>query len=367
MNSQIQGTIDRLVADGTEVGVQVAVVADGRFVVDAVGGSADPELGAPVLPETLFFAASTAKGIASAVVHVLVERGLLTYDLRLVDVWPEFAPHGKESVTLEHVLTHSAGLPAPPYRTTVEDLCDWDGMCRALAAAEPWWPPGSRFGYHALTFGYLVGETVRRATDRTLSTWLRELVSGPLGVADGVHFGVPAALLPRVARQLPPVTPQPGPPEPGTPEDRALPPGVRLDADMVNRHDLLTADIPSIGTMNARSAALVYAALMGQLPDHVLVSPDRLTEMTAVRIEGPDQVMGVDSAWSFGFSPNRPGDVVTRAGSTFGMLGMNGSAAWADVDSGVAVAVMRNRFDPLGLTLLHEVDQVVADAFPPRR
>jgi CubicO group peptidase (beta-lactamase class C family) len=179
--ARVQAMIDRRVASGDEVGVQVAVVEHGRVVVDAVSGSADPGRGRAVAPDTLFWAASTAKGVASAVAHVLVERGELAYDLRAVEVWPEFGAHGKDRVTLRQVLLHTAGVPAPPYDTTVEELCDWEHMCAVLAEAEPWWEPGTRFGYHAKTFGFLLGEIVRRATGRTLSWWLREVSPSPSG------------------------------------------------------------------------------------------------------------------------------------------------------------------------------------------
>jgi CubicO group peptidase (beta-lactamase class C family) len=198
VQARVQALIDHRVASGDEVGVQVAVVEHGRVVVDAVSGSADPSQGRAVAPDTLFWAASTAKGVASAVAHVLVERGELAYDLRAAEVWPEFGAHGKDRVTLRHVLLHTAGVPAPPYDTTVEELCDWDHMCAVLAEAEPWWEPGTRFGYHAKTFGFLLGEIVRRATGRTLSWWLREVVTVPFGIGDDVHFGVPEGLLDRV-------------------------------------------------------------------------------------------------------------------------------------------------------------------------
>jgi CubicO group peptidase (beta-lactamase class C family) len=244
VQARVQAMIDHRVASGDEVGVQVAVVEHGQVVVDAVSGSADPSQSEAVGSDTLFWAASTAKGVASAVAHVLVERGELAYDLRAVEVWPEFGAHGKDRITLRHVLMHTAGVPAPPYDTTVEQLCNWEHMCTVLAEAKPWWEPGSRFGYHAKTFGFLLGEIVRRATGRTLSWWLREVVTVPLGIGDEVHFGVPEELLDRVARQQPPIGPPPPPPEPGSPVDRALPPGIRPDADYANRRDVLTSDIP---------------------------------------------------------------------------------------------------------------------------
>lgn len=364
---RVQRTIDCMAASGAEVGLQVAVVHRGRTVVDAVSGLADRTSGVPVSPATLFYAASTAKGVASTVAHVLVERGELDDEMRVVDVWPEFGAHGKEGVTLRHVLMHTAGVPAPPYDTTVEDLCDWDHMCAVLAEAEPWWPPGTRFGYHAQTFGFLIGETVRRATGRTLSWWLREAVTGPLGVEDEVHFGVPDALVDRVARHEAPSGPPPEGPVPGTPADRAIPPGIRPSAEIANRRDVLTSDIPSGGTMSARGVALMYAALLGDVAGVALVSPERRTEMAAPAFEGQDDVMGVPSVWAYGFSPFRPGGVGSRPGSTFGMVGANGSAAYADIDSGLAVAVMRNRFGGAGLAAAAEVDRIVADCFPADR
>ena len=372
LQRRVTAAIDRRVADGSELGAQVAVVARGRVVVDAVGGlCAGGGAGTAVTPATLFHAFSTAKGVASTVAHVLVERGVLADDLRAVDVWPELGARGKDGITLRHVLLHTAGVPAPPYETTVEQVCDWDHMCAVIADAEPWWAPGTRFGYHATTFGFLLGEIVRRATGHTLSWWLRSAVTEPLGVEDEVHFGVPEALLGRVARQdagpssswdgeAPPAPP------PGSPADRALPPGIRPDAAYANRRDVLTSHIPSGGTMTARGVARVYAALLGHVPGVQLVSPERLATMAAVAYEGPDVVMDVPSSWTYGYAPYRPGGP-PRPGSTFGMMGMNGSAAYADIDSGVAVAVMRNRFGPPDLTLVTEVDRMVAEAFPARR
>ena len=167
-------------------------------------------------------------------------------------------------------------------------------------------------------------------------------------------FGVPEPLVGRVARQQPPVGP---PPPPGSPLDRALPPRIRPDADYANRRDVLTSDIPSEGTMSARGAALVYAALLGHADGVELVSPARRARMAAVQFQGQDQVMGFPSTWAFGFSPQRPG-------STFGMVGTNGSAAYADIDTGVAVAVMRNRFDS-DLAVVREIDRIVADTCGP--
>jgi CubicO group peptidase (beta-lactamase class C family) len=356
----VDALLDDLVDRGVEVGLQVAVIQNGRTLVDAARGIADLRTAAPVEADTLFWAGSTAKGVATSVAHVLIESGDLTAELRLVEVWPEFGAHGKEAVTLRHVLLHTAGVPGLPPETSAVDLCDWDRMCGVIADAEPWWEPGTRFGYHAKTFGFLLGETIRRATGDTISTVLRERITGPLAVADDVHFGVPDRLLPRVARQVASQGAAGARPEPGSALDKAMPPGVVPDADYANRPDLLLCDIPSEGTMSARGVARVYSALLGHVDGLTLVSPDRLAAMAALAFTGMDDVMGFPISWAFGYSPSRPNGR-GRPGSTFGMVGMNGSAAYADIDSGVAVAVMRNRFTAGDITTIAQIDQLIAD------
>lgn len=352
--------IDDLVGSGMEVGLQVAVLRNGRTVADVARGVSDPRTGAPVDRSTLFWAGSAAKGMASSVAHVLIDRGDLSDDLPVVEVWPEFAAHGKGGVTVRHVLLHTAGVPGLPPDTTATDLCDWDHMCAVIAGAEPWWPPGTRFGYHAKTFGFLIGEIVRRATGKAIGHQLRVLVTGPLGVQDDVHFGVPERLLPRVARQVIADGAPPGRPQPGSPLDRAMPPSVLPDADYANRADLLACDIPSEGTMTARGIARVYSALLGHVDGVTLVSPARLAAMADVAFSGMDEVMGFPITWAYGYSPFRPSGH-GRPGSTFGMIGMNGSAAYADIDSGVAVAVMRNRFAAGDLTTITRIDELIEE------
>jgi len=356
----IQAAADEMVTSGTETGLQIAVRQHGHVVADVVSGVADPRTGAGVRPGTLFYAASAAKGVAASLAHVLAERGDLGYDLRVADVWPEFGSRGKDRVTLRHVLLHTAGLPGLPSQTTIEQLCDWDHMCAVLAAAEPWWEPGTRFGYHALTFGFLLGETIRRATGRTVTELLREVLTGPLGVQDEVCFAVPRPLLSRVAR--PPTSQEPPkPPERGSPLDRATPPALRDAASFGNRADVLASDIPSLGTMTARGVARMYSALLGHVDGVALVSKRRLAAMTAIAFTGMDEVMGFPTRWAFGYSPDRPGGVPSRRGSTFGMVGANGSAAYADVDSGLAVAVMRNGPAAGGLAAVTRIDRLIAE------
>ncbi len=239
--TDVQAAIDELVASGAEIGLQVAVLHEGRLVVDAFAGVADQRTGEPVTSGTRFFATSTGKGVASSVAHVLVERGELEYDQRVAQVWPEFVAHGKDAVTLADVLVDSAGVPDLWPQITPEELCDSARVCSFIADQPPRWPPGTMTGYHALTFGFLLGEFVRRATGRTLASVLQEEIGAPLGVADELHFGVPRDLLPRVARAGPEGA-EPPRPEPGSPPDRAIPPGVQPTAAFANRQDILAAE-----------------------------------------------------------------------------------------------------------------------------
>jgi len=179
LQAELQAAADEMVATPAETGLQVAVHRYGRVIADVAAGVANPRTGEHVTPGTLFYAASAGKGVTTSLAHVLAERGDLRYDMRLADVWPEFAARGKERTTVRHVLLHTAGLPGLPRQTTIDQLCDWDHMCAVLADAEPWWEPGTRFGYHALTFGFLLGETLRRATGRTVTELLREVLTAP--------------------------------------------------------------------------------------------------------------------------------------------------------------------------------------------
>jgi CubicO group peptidase (beta-lactamase class C family) len=259
---------------------------------------------------------------------------------------------------------HQAGVPGLPPDLTTEQLCDWDHMCAVVAEAAPWWRPGTAFGYHAQTFGFLLGETLQRTTGARLVTLLRETLTEPLAVTDELHFAVPPPLLDRVARQVAPSGPPPPGPAPGSPLARAMPPGAAPDAAFANRRDVLTAQIPSFGTMSARAAARVYSALLGPVDGTRLLSAGQVAAAAAVAYAGRDQVMEMEISWSLGYSPGRYGGARSRSGSTFGMVGMNGCAAYADIDTGVAVALMRNRFSP-DFTAIASLDDIVAKVYPP--
>ena len=368
----VQDTIDELVSSGTETGLQVAVYHRGELIVDAVAGAADLETGRPVTPDTLFYAASTVKAATATVANLLVDRGLLEYDAPIVELWPEFAAHdknglgkaspGKEKATLRHVLTHSIGLPAIPATTTVDELIDGHTMTSALEAAEVWWEPGTKMTYHAQTFGFLVGELVRRATGKPISQVLREEITEPLGIGEHLYFGVPAAQLPRVAKLhraegIDEVVEQIG-----QMFAEVSPPTVMPTPEFANRADVLMADLPSGGTMSARGIAKLYAALLGEVDGIRLFDETRSAELTAPALTGTDELLGNPATWALGYPIGRLGSTAEESPSSFGMPGMGGSAAWADRSTGVAFALTKNRFDPQQADAAVQIGNLVAES-----
>ena len=346
LQQQVQKVVDELVDSGAERGVQVAVYQGGEQVVDVVAGVADPATGRPVDPGTVFYNYSIGKAATSTVVHLLVERGLFGYDTQVAELWPEFAANGKQAVTVRQVLDHTAGVPGIPLDTTVEDLCDWDRICAAIAAAELWWEPGTKVGYHAYTFGYILGEVVRRATGKRISQVLAEEVAGPLGVAGELWFGMP----PSEHHRLAPLEDEPGAAEmaaqmlasmpPDLPMLRSAPMALFPNAEFGNRPDTLTADIPAGGKVSARAIARLYAALLGEVDGVRLLTPERLAEVTAVSSSGTDEVFGMPTRWGLGYAIGLPDGSRDTA---FGTGGVGGSFAFGDTASGLAFGLTKNR------------------------
>jgi CubicO group peptidase (beta-lactamase class C family) len=366
LEKQVQVLIDGLVEAGTENGVQVAVYRNGKVIVDVVAGIADPDTGRQVTSDTPFWAASSGKGVTATVAHVLVERGVLDYDTRVVEVWPEFGVHGKETTTLRHVLSHSAGVPAVASDTTLAKLCDWDAMCEMIADARPWWSPGEGVGYHAVTFGYLVGEIVRRATGKRISQVLAEEVAGPLGVADELYFGIPESELPRVAR----LTDDPigKAAFASLPDDwplfKSAPREIFPDADYANRADILQADIPYSAIGTARAFARMYAALLDEVDGVRLVSPARLKEISSLAVTGIDVMTGASSSYALGYTVGLPWSPdPTVDPNIFGMVGIGVGAAYTNRATGVSIAVHKNRFNPIEANALEQVNNLVTKAF----
>jgi CubicO group peptidase (beta-lactamase class C family) len=363
LQQRVQNAIDQLVESGAERGLQVAVYRHGELVVDAVAGVADATTERPVASDTPFYVYSTGKGVTATVAHILVERGLFGYDTPIADLWPEFGAHGKERATVRHALTHTVGVPSLPDETTIAEVCDWVRICAVVAAMPPAWEPGTQTGYHAYTFGFVVGEVIRRATGKSIGQVLRKEVGEPLGIADDIYFGMPVTEQGRLAR----LEDAPGSAEwlASLPEDSEMfkmaPRALFPTAEFGNRADVLAADIPAGGKMSARAVARMYAALLGEVDGVRLISPERLREASAVAFKGDDATFDNPATWALGYSIGRPGSTPEESPTWFGMVGAGGSCAYADTASGIAFAVAKNRLT-FDLNAVETVAGIVAEA-----
>jgi CubicO group peptidase (beta-lactamase class C family) len=327
--TRVQQRLDELVRDGTEVGVQVAAYVDGELALDVWAGLADETTGREVDGETLFTVFSATKGVAATAIHILADRGALEYDAPVARDWPEFAARGKQSITLRHVLGHRAGLARLPAGVTPATMPDWSAMTDAIAGMEPEWPPGSRTLYNGMTFGWILGELVRRVDGRTIRRFVHDEIGRPLGVSD-LHIGVDAADEPRVARLR-----------------DADSQATSVPAERWNSSALRRAILPAAGGLfNARSLARMYAALAaGGAP---LLSPARVRAASA-RQTPPEQA--VESGMVFGlgyrlgstiYPPENPMHALTERETVFGHTGAGGSIGFADPERRFAVAVTKN-------------------------
>ncbi len=183
--------------EGSELGSAFCVHVEGRKVVDLTGGSFDAAGSRPYGADALQLVFSSTKGATAVCANLLAQRGLLDLDAPVATYWPEFARAGKESMPVRYLLCHQAGVPAVDRRLSPEELQAWTPIIDALAEQTPFWKPGTAHGYHAITYGYLVGEVVRRITGRSLGTFFAEEVAGPLGLE--FLIGLPAELEARVS------------------------------------------------------------------------------------------------------------------------------------------------------------------------
>ncbi len=358
-NQRVQALLDRLTGSGDEVGLQAAAYREGRLVIDAWSGVADQQSGRQVEGNTLFTSFSVTKGVVAAAIHILAERGVLDYDTTVATYWPEFGQNGKQAATLRHVLTHMEGVPQMPEPVTPEMLGDWDLMCRLIAEQAPLWEPGTKTGYHAFTFGWILGEIVRRADGRPIERMIAEEITGPLGIEDW-YLGMPDTIEPRMATLV--TAPLPAG-APALPPDallfRAMPLSVYPAARVYNRRDVRRAVIPAAGgIMSARGIARHYAALAegGTLDGVRILSPERLAIATRMQTNAVDEVLGTPIRKALGWFLGAPLSSMSARSTVFGHPGAGGSTAFADPEYRLSVGItknlLKNHADPTQATAL---------------
>lgn len=358
---RVREEFERNFAERGEVGASVCVTFDGESVVDLWGGQADPSSGRAWDRDTIGHVWSATKGATALCAHMLASRGRLDLNAPVARYWPEFAKNGKESVLVRHLLNHQAGLPTLRDPLPPGCLYDWSLMTDALAREEPFWRPGTRNGYHAFTFGYLVGEVIRRVDGRTLGAFFRDEVARPLGL--DFWLGLPAEHEGRAAATIPAPPPGPGEPvssffvaaltDPTSVQALVLANtgGYMLMPGESDSRAAHAAEIGAVGGMtNARGLAGMYRALA--LGGEPLVGSSQLAVMGSVSsATSVDAVLMVPSRFSLGFvkaADNRYLPVGDREGvlmseEAFGHVGMGGSHGFADPRARLSFGYTMNR------------------------
>lgn len=323
-----------LLDGGAESGAALTVIRHGRPVVELYGGWSDADRSREWRPDTLVNVFSAGKPVAALCVLLLADRGRLGLDDPVARYWPEFAAAGKAAVTVRQVLAHSAGLPVFPVPREAAAYADWNLLSADLAAAAPLWPPGTAAGEHALTYGHLLGELVRRVDGRPVGRFLAEELAGPWRLDLG--FGLDPADHRRCAdlRYGHPDWPRAGLGGEGSLYRRVLdnPPGVR-DLALVNSAAWRAAEVPAVNLhATATGLARLYAGLLGGgvLDGVRLFGPATVAEAVTPAFDGPDLVLGRDVRWTSGGMQLDP--------DGWGMGGIGGSVGYADPDRGFAFA-----------------------------
>ncbi|MFE6280994.1 serine hydrolase domain-containing protein [Streptomyces sp. NPDC057877] len=338
--------------DRGELGAAVAVTVGGETVVDLWGGWADAAGTRPWARDTLVNVWSTTKGPVALCAHVLADRGLLDFDAPVAAYWPEFAAAGKEKVLVRHLLSHRAGLAGLREPHSLAQLCDWETTTARLAASEPWWEPGTRSGYHALTYGHLVGEVVRRVSGLLPGAFLEREVTGPLSIDFTV--GLPerewarAAELVHAAPGQRAVAPAQLPPvvlaaiaNPPVGAAEAVTPGWR------------SAEIPAAnGHGTARAVAALYGVFAGRgsYRGHRILSPEAAERVREGQGACRDLVLGAgldaETEIGLGLWLSGPRGSYGPNPRAFGHDGFGGSCGLADPEAGLSLGYAMNRMGP---------------------
>jgi CubicO group peptidase (beta-lactamase class C family) len=334
--------------DFGEAGAALAVYQRGRCVVDLWGGHADRARTRPWTRDTLVNVWSATKAAAAVAVARLVDQELITYGDPVADVWPEFAQAGKAEVTIGQVMSHQAGLPGFIEPTRLDDLYDWAGCIAKLERQSPAWPPGSETSYHAMSFGFLAGEIVRRLTGVSPGAYIAREVTAPLD-AD-LFIGLPEALEPRVAETLGPKRPPTRPAFPQSDLARSALINPATGPMAPNRRAWRAAELPAAnGQASAKGLARLYAALAGggTLDGVQILSPAAVAQMTATAAPAGrrDQFLGFVDCWGMGVMLNTPGLYGPNPHS-FGHSGWGGSFGCADPEAGLAIGYVCNQMGP---------------------
>ena len=351
-----------------EVGAAFCLYHRGKKVVDLWGGVADVDSGRPWAEDSIVLVFSSTKGATAICAHLLAQRGELDLDAPVARYWPEFAAGGKQDIPVRWLLSHRVGLPIFDEPLTIEEFLAWAPPVKALAAQSPVWEAGTAHGYHAGTYGWLVGEVIRRISGKSVGTFFADEVAGPLGL--DFWIGLPESEESRVVPVIS-VDLQEGEmdQEAVTQRRRDLLEAAR-DPDSLlgkaatttpldpNTREYHAAEIPAgNGITDARSLARMYASLIGDGVDGVrLLSDETVENAIAEESNGRDEVLQIATRFGLGFSLDQEGSLGQEG--AFGHSGAGGSLGFADPKAGIGFGYVMNQMqlvagdDPRTLTLI---------------
>lgn len=338
IQNEMQTMLEQAVSEGKERGVQLAVYHKGELIVNAYAGTMSSDSTRAVTPTTLFPVFSVTKGITATVIHLLAEQGKLDYDQRICELWPEFGVNGKEGITIRHALTHTSGIAQLPEGIDFADMNDWDKMCKAIALLTPMTIPGEVEEYHAITYGWIVGEIARRADGRPFAQIVKEDICAPLGIED-LYVGIPPEKEPQVAFLEEPEQEGKDLSGQGTP---AIPAWVLPLHSWMNHSDARRACIPATnGIMSALALSRHYAALLPGGVDGVQLLSPACTKLAAELAVLPD---GSLITRGLGYIAAGHSETLGDVPGVFGSIGYGGSYGFADPENKLAVGFTKNMF-----------------------
>ncbi|MBL1102766.1 serine hydrolase domain-containing protein [Streptomyces coffeae] len=332
---------------GADVGASVAIYLDGELVVDLWGGYADPARTQPWQRDTITNVWSTTKTMTALCALVLADRNELGLSAPVAKYWPEFGIAGRDRIEIRHLLSHTAGLPDWDQPMTLDDLCDWEKATTLLARQSPRWEPGTASGYHRFTYGFLIGEVIRRICQQSIGTFFAEQIASPLG-AD-FHIGLAAEHDHRVSE----VIPSPGPAPAANPRV-TIPVGAYVTAQDTWSAQWRRAEIPAAaGYGNARSVAAIQSVLAsgGRTPWGRLLSETTCRAVFDEQSHSIDLVLGIPLRFGIGYALNASDAPVTTTNvRTCYWGGRGGSLVVNDLDANMTIAYVMNQMTHLGLT-----------------
>jgi CubicO group peptidase (beta-lactamase class C family) len=343
LNEKVEKLIKKQISDGRQIGVQVCAYQYGKKIVDTWAGTMGPGDNRPVKQDSLFCSWSTTKGVAATALHILADQGFIEYDAPVTQYWKEFGKHGKDKITVAQAMSHQAGIYKTPNLDNLENITDWSKGINYVENAVPAFPPGTKTGYHALTYGWIVGGIIEKATGRHIQDVIREEIAKPLEIAREMYVGIPDGVEDRLTTLEIWDSTQFDVPE-GSPHFDAMPHEIW---DIPNIMSIRRACIPGgTGHFMAHGLARMYGALAnsGTIDGVRLVSSDRVRSMYRLVTDGLDIVLDMSRRKGIGFMLGGVERSVTGGRkSVFGHAGAGGSIALADPEVGLGMAVTLNK------------------------